>query len=92
MKELLEFSRNLEDTNPEKSAYWHLTNLKSKIKDLDKQHIYVKKSVEDKEISLRDYFAAKAMQGLISDGNFNLNKIIEDSYIVADVMLIERDK
>ena len=44
-------------------------------------------------LSLRDYFASKAMQGFLSasyapDGN----KISKDSYMIADAMLKERLK
>jgi hypothetical protein len=46
-------------------------------------------------ITLRDYFAAKAMQGLLSVRNPMLTKIAdiaEGAYAMADVMLAERDK
>ena len=49
------------------------------------------------EITLRDYFAAKAMQGIVSSGNdivingvkFNLENA---AYIIADSMIQERNK
>lgn len=44
-------------------------------------------------MSLRDYFAAKAMQGIISNvGVFNYKEISEVSYGIADKMLEERVK
>jgi len=48
-------------------------------------------------MTLRDYFAAKAMQGIV----FNLShgirpedvyKLAEDSYVIADAMLKTREK
>ncbi len=47
----------------------------------------------DTGISARDYFAAKALQALISrpDGiNFEAADIAEDAYAYADAMLAER--
>ena len=46
----------------------------------------------EKGMTLRDYFAAKAMQGLLagtstSDGD----AIVKDSYALADAMLKERE-
>lgn len=52
-------------------------------------------------MSLRDYFAAKAMQGLIADGHTmwdsqkfqgDRHTIAEWAYIMADAMLIARSK
>ena len=47
-------------------------------------------------ISMRDYFAAKAMQGMFSSGNLEIgdtNKIVsEAAYKVADAMLEARKK
>lgn len=52
-------------------------------------------------LSLRDYFAAKAMQGLIVDGEIKavskgfeatLRAIAESAYCFADAMLAERAK
>ena len=53
-----------------------------------------------KQISLRDYFAGQAMSGLASDfknftdlfGDDAEFEIAEDSYRIADEMLIERKK
>lgn len=50
-------------------------------------------------MSLRDYFAAKAMQGILSNpgqlDNVNgdaANWVVRDAYLVADAMLKARDK
>lgn len=46
-------------------------------------------------LSLRDYFAAKAMQGLLTDDrslDLNFREIAADSYRLADAMLMERKK
>jgi hypothetical protein len=46
-------------------------------------------------MTLRDYFAAKAMQGLLSARNPMLTKIadiVEGAYAMADAMLAERSK
>jgi len=45
-------------------------------------------------MTLRDYFAAKAMQGIIAGTNVDITpKMIADlSYAVADAMLKEREK
>ena len=47
----------------------------------------------DKGISIRDYFAAKAMQGLIiGEDDFEYDTIAKSSYKLADAMLAERNK
>lgn len=48
-------------------------------------------------MSLRDYFAAKAMHALIShgvqvDGFATMNNAAKDAYRMADAMLAEREK
>ena len=45
----------------------------------------------DMGMSLRDYFAAKAMQGFCANPEFKGN-IAELAYGIADVMLSERNK
>jgi len=42
---------------------------------------------------LRDYFAAKAMQGLLSNPNVTLSydNMAEASYLQADAMMMERE-
>jgi len=45
--------------------------------------------------SLRDYFAAAALQGLLANGAMkvvNVDEISEDAYLYADAMLEERIK
>lgn len=46
-------------------------------------------------MSLRDYFAAKALQGLIADPNIFLDNtefaIAHDAYVIADAMLKARE-
>ena len=46
-------------------------------------------------MTLRDYFAAKAMQGMLSNSNYvgaSENLIADASYYMADAMLVERTK
>lgn len=46
-------------------------------------------------MTLRDYFAAKAMAGLLSRADYESNSyqdVAEMAYIAADAMMIERDK
>lgn len=50
---------------------------------------------EDDGMTLRDYFAAKAMQGLIACGGVSdttAKWIAEIAYCYADAMLAEREK
>jgi len=50
---------------------------------------------EELGMSLRDYFAAKAMQGIISNPGGpapKWDKVARDSYAAADAMLEERSK
>ncbi len=44
--------------------------------------------------TLRDYFAAKAMQGRLADHTVNMSHVerAEDAYKMADAMLAEREK
>lgn len=43
-------------------------------------------------MTLRDYFAAKAMQGMLtSDENYRTKELAEYAYQVADAMLAARD-
>jgi hypothetical protein len=41
-------------------------------------------------MELRDYFAAKAMQGMLANNETNIPALIQASYIVADAMLKAR--
>lgn len=48
-------------------------------------------------MTLRDYFAAKAMQAWVSDPSFldtedHIDKAVSISYRIADAMLKEREK
>ena len=46
-------------------------------------------------MTLRDYFAAKAMQGELSSGCQNVENdedLVKYSYSIADLMLLERSK
>ena len=46
-------------------------------------------------MTLRDYFAAKALQGIFASGNLTTEteqKIAVDAYLMADAMLAERAK
>ena len=44
-------------------------------------------------MTLRDYFAAKAMQGILSDPNFSSpdDKLAEACYLIANAMLKARE-
>lgn len=43
-------------------------------------------------MTLRDYFAAKAMQGILAGNSTKVHEIAQASYTVADAMLKERSK
>ena len=43
-------------------------------------------------MTLRDYFAAKAMQGMLANGESGLQKLSQAAYIVADAMLKAREQ
>ncbi len=47
---------------------------------------------QDAGMSLRDFFAAKAMQGLISNGGSSHKEVAQAAYIVADAMLRAREQ
>jgi hypothetical protein len=42
-------------------------------------------------LTLRDYFAAKAMQGLVANNNTNPFEISKAAYVVADAMMEARN-
>ena len=46
--------------------------------------------VAQEGMTLRDYFAAKAMQAIVSNGDVDPQKISQASYIIADAMLKAR--
>ena len=43
-------------------------------------------------MTLRDYFAAKAMQGMLMRGYGNIEHLPVDAYAFADAMIAEREK
>ena len=48
---------------------------------------------QEKGMSLRDYFAAKAMQGLLAEGPCkSMESVAKDAYRQADAMLAERER
>lgn len=49
-------------------------------------------TIEHKEMTLRDYFAAKAMQSLVAELRVSRKYIASISYEIADDMLKERGK
>jgi hypothetical protein len=49
-----------------------------------------KNADEEKGMSLRDYFAAKAMQGLM-DAAIPMSEIAKEAYRMADLMLKARE-
>lgn len=52
--------------------------------------------VAQQGMTLRDYFAAKAMNGMLVDmpdgGEYSMSELARDAYEVADTMLAERSK
>lgn len=44
------------------------------------------------QMSLRDYFAAQVLQGLVASGGTNAQQISQASYILADAMLKARNQ
>lgn len=46
----------------------------------------------DTSMSLRDYFAARAMQSLLTVTDLTPEQIAQGAFVVADAMLAERDK
>lgn len=43
-------------------------------------------------MSLRDYFAAKAMQALVSLDTIAIKDVVKESYTLADAMMEAREK
>ena len=43
-------------------------------------------------MTLRDYFAAKAMQGMLANGESGLQTLSQAAYILADAMLAARNQ
>jgi hypothetical protein len=46
--------------------------------------------ITEQGMTLRDYFASKAMEGLIANNSTNAQEIAQAAYIVADAMLERR--
>lgn len=51
-------------------------------------------SADQQGMTLRDYFAAKAMQGMLANNSIDIkaNDIVHDAYYLADAMIKERSK
>jgi hypothetical protein len=47
-------------------------------------------SLRDGGMTLRDYFAAKAMQGLIEEFGWDISRLVKKAYEIADAMLEAR--
>ncbi len=47
--------------------------------------------IEQNGMTLRDYFAAKAMQAFLADDG-HIERVAEYAYSMADAMIAERDK
>jgi len=66
------------------------------VSEKNEDYIKITPPTENCGMSLRDYFAAKAMQGLSSDTTYSgdcwIQRLVTDSYLVADAMIAERDK
>ena len=59
----------------------------------DEQQAFPDGLLNQDGMTLRDYFAAKAMQGLLSsDVNAPLEVFAKQSYKVADAMLVAREE
>ena len=52
--------------------------------------VAIDNQVLDDGMTLRDFFAAKALQGLIANNNINAQQLAQASYKVADAMLEAR--
>jgi hypothetical protein len=53
----------------------------------------IKLNVSKDEMTLRDYFAAKALDGILSCGpSLSLYELVERAYRIADLMLEERSE
>lgn len=55
--------------------------------DADKEYNWINKGM-----TLRDYFAAKAMQGMLMRGYVNIEHLPVNAYKFADAMIAEREK
>jgi len=50
------------------------------------------RDVREIGMTLRDYFAAKAMEAFLHDGSSEVDEVAEAAYIVANAMLKAREK
>jgi hypothetical protein len=53
--------------------------------------VYTQENEKFNGMTLRDYLAAKAMQGLVANNNTNPFEISKAAYVVADAMLKARE-
>ena len=53
---------------------------------------YADGSTKDPGMDLRDYFAAKAMQAMLSLDNVNDYYVAKEAYMIADEMMKVREK
>ena len=62
--------------------------IKSEHSDIAKEY-----EIDQNGMTMRDYFAAKAMQAILSDPNYTAEdrKLAEASYAIADAMLKARE-
>jgi hypothetical protein len=61
--------------------------------EVTQDDIYQNIEIQHSGMTLRDYFAAKAMKGLIATGSFEYKgEISRNAYSMADAMLLERAK
>ena len=59
-----------------------------------KENIKIPKKISMRDLNLRDYFAAKAMQGIVDssiDAGLELIEIADAAYKIADAMMKERE-
>jgi hypothetical protein len=59
-----------------------------------KENIKIPKKISMRDLNLRDYFAAKAMQGIVEksiDAGLELIEIADAAYKIADAMMKERE-
>lgn len=60
----------------------------------DYEHAFPTERLGNLGMTLRDYFAARAMQGILAnpEGSSSITQVAIDSYSIADAMLETRDK
>lgn len=63
------------------------------VREIDSEKEGYKAYVHEEGMDLRDYFAAKAMQGfLIGDYDLIIPEFADKAYLIADVMMKAREK